>query len=248
MTAPLDQRRADRLPLALLAYALALALFLLVPPQLKETVGPPTWFTRQEAADLFTPVVVLPLAWLVLDLAGGLGRRGIVAFLLIAIVWVEGHGIHLAANAIGDVFDRSVRDVFYARPEGDLDRWLDEVLSHWVWHLAYVALALLILWRGRTAAPDHRRVAWGTAALAGFVYGVVFFIVTVQGGTAELLGIPATAATLGWCALEQWRGPRDRVVVTFFVAASFATLIGYAGWAILNHGTLPGFYEVGLVR
>jgi hypothetical protein len=183
MTDTAAERRAQHLPLALLAYAIALAVFLLVPPLLGGTVGPPTGFTRQEAADLFTPLVVLLLAWLVLDLAGGPGRRGMLAFIVIAIVWVEGHGIHLATNAIGDVFDRSVRDSFYARPEGDLDRWFDEILSHWIWHVAYVALALLILWRGRTAAPDCRRAAWGTAALAGFVYGVVFFIVTVQGGT-----------------------------------------------------------------
>ena len=239
-------RRADRIPLGLLSYAVALALFLLVPPLLKSTVGPPQGFTLQEAADLFTPVVVLPLAWAVLELAGGLSRRGTVVFLLLAIVWVEGHGIHLAANAIGDVFERSVRDAFYATPVGDLDNWLDAVLSHWLWHVAYVGIAVMILWRGRTAPPSRSRSAWAAAAFAAFVYGVVFFIVTVQGETYQL-GIPASVAFLAWSGVEAWRGPRDRAIVTFFLVASFASLLLYAGWAVINHGTLPGFYEVGLL-
>ena len=98
MVGPTPSRHADRLPAALLAYAIALAAFLLVPPYLKASVGPPQAFTLQEAVDLLTPVVVIPLAWLVFDLAGGFGRRGIVAFLVIAAVWVEGHGIHLVGE------------------------------------------------------------------------------------------------------------------------------------------------------
>jgi hypothetical protein len=240
-------RRAERLPAALLAYAVVLALFLLVPPGLKSKVGPPEWFTLQEAVDLFTPLVALSLAWLVLELAGGLGRRGILVFIVLAVVWVEGQGIHLAANAIGDAFEKgAVRDAFYATPPGDLDLWLDEVLSHWLWHGAYVGLVLMMLWRGRAATPNHARAAWATAALAGFVYGVTFFIITVEGSTTEL-GIPASILFLAWCVIEAWRGPRDRAIVTFFLAASYVTLIAYAGWALINHGTLPGFYDVGLV-
>ena len=87
--------RIDRLPAALLAYAIALAVLLLVPPYLKAAVGPPEEFTLQEATDLLTPLVIIPLAWLVLDLTGGLGRRGLVAFLVVAALWVEGQGIHL---------------------------------------------------------------------------------------------------------------------------------------------------------
>jgi hypothetical protein len=50
MVGSLLSRRSDRLPAALLAYAIALAAFLLVPPYLRATVGPPQAFTLQEAA------------------------------------------------------------------------------------------------------------------------------------------------------------------------------------------------------
>src|SRR5258706_2714072 len=122
-----DPDRSKRLPGALLAYALALAVFLLIPPTLKPTVGPPVWFTLQEAADLFTPVVVIPLAWYVMACCGGVRSRVLIAFLVIAAVWVEGQGIHLAANSIGDAFARGVaRDAFYATEAGDLHHWLGE--------------------------------------------------------------------------------------------------------------------------
>ena len=140
-------QRADQLPRALLAYAVALAAFLLVPPYLKAFVGPPQAFTLQEAADLFTPLVVIPLAWLVFDLAGGFGRRGLVAFLVIAALWVEGQGIHLAANAIGDAFPPGGAETFYQTVPGDLDLWLDETLSHWMWHVGV----------GRALRPRARR-------------------------------------------------------------------------------------------
>jgi hypothetical protein len=128
----------------LLAAAL-LAAFLLVPPYLKASVGPPRAFTLQEAADLLTPLVIVPLAWIVFDLAGGLGRRGMVAFLVVAALWVEGQGIHLAANAIGDAFPHAATEAFYQTAPGELDLWLDETLSHWMWHVAWVAFAILML-------------------------------------------------------------------------------------------------------
>ena len=55
--------------------------------------------------DLLTPLVIMPLAWWILDGTGGLHGRALVAFLVIAALWVEAQGIHLAANAIGDAFN-----------------------------------------------------------------------------------------------------------------------------------------------
>src|SRR2546422_8693920 len=100
ITAHLDSADQNRIPVALLACCVALALFLLIPPYLKASVGPPSGFTLQELGDLFTPLVVVPLAWRVFDLTGGPRRFGMGVFLAVAIVWIEGQAIHLAANAI----------------------------------------------------------------------------------------------------------------------------------------------------
>jgi hypothetical protein len=242
---PASSRPTDPLPAALLAYAIALAAFLLVPPYLKASVGPPQAFTLQEAADLLTPLVVIPLAWLVFDLAGGLGRRGLVAFLVVAALWVEGQGIHLAANAIGDAFPHDAAEAFYRTVPGDLDLWLDEVLSHWMWHAAWVALSILVLaaaTRG-SVAPPHRTSV--TAVAAGLVHGATFFLVTVEGATT-LLGIPASILILAWCLAAGRRGLLRQPVVTFFLVSTVVTLLGYVVWGALNDWTLPEFSKVGL--
>ena len=245
MTGLTPSSPTGRLPAALLAYAAVLAAFLLVPPFLKASVGPPQAFTLQEAADLLTPLVVIPLAWLVFDLAGGLGRRGLVAFLVIAALWVEGQGIHLAANAIGDAFPSGGAETFYQTVPGDLDFWLDEVLSHWMWHVAWVAIAVLVLAAAtRASAPPARRAS-PTAAVAGLVHGATFFLVSVEGVTT-LLGIPASILILAWSLLEARRGRARQPVVTFFLVATVVTLLGYLGWAALNNWTLPEFSKVGL--
>ena len=238
-------RRGDRLPAALFAYAVALAALLLVPPYLKASVGPPPAFTLQEAADLLTPLVVIPLVWLVFDLAGGFGRRGLIGFLVIAALWVEGQGIHLAANAIGDAFSHDAADAFYQTVPGDLDLWLDETLSHWMWHVAWVAMSIVVLaaaTRGPVVPPARTSV---TAAVAGIIHGVTFFVVSVEGVTT-LLGIPASILILAWSVLAGRRGLTRQPVVTFFIATMVVTILGYVGWGALNNWTLPEFSKVGL--
>ena len=228
-----DADRSKRLPGALLAYAVALAVFLLVPPNLHPSVGPPRWFTLQEAADLLTPVVVTPLAWLVLDCSGVRRGRAVVTFLVIAAVWVEAQGIHLAANAIGDAFAKGeARDAFYATDAGDLDHWLDEVLSHWLWHVAWAALALLMLavatgQRGWPTGPGG-----ATSAIAGILHGATFFFVTTEGATTAL-GIPVSILLLAWSGGET-RGGSTHPVVRFTLVSSAATLLAYLAWAALN--------------
>ena len=238
-------RHAVRLPAALLAYSIALAAFLIVPPYLKASVGPAQAFTLQEAADLLTPLVVIPLAWLVFDLSGGLGRRGLVAFLVLGALWVEGQGIHLAANAIGDAFSHAAAEAFYQTVPGELDLWLDETLSHWMWHGAWVGLSVLMLaaaTHGASGTPRHASV---TAVVAGLIYGATFFLVTVEGATT-LLGIPASILILAWCVLDGRRGRLRNPVVTFFLVSAIVTLIGYVAWGALNAWTLPEFSKVGL--
>ena len=245
MVGPVPSRRADRLPAALFAYSVALAVLLLVPPYLKASVGPPQAFTLQEAADLVTSLVVIPLAWLAFDLAGGLGRRGLVAFLVVAALWVEGQGIHLAANAIGDAFPHDATEAFYRTVPGDLDLWIDETLSHWMWHAAWMGLSILMLaaaTRGSVVPPDRTSV---TAAAAGLICGVTFFLVSVEGVTT-LLGIPASILILAWCALAGRRGLTRQPVVTFFLVSTVVTLLGYVVWGALNDCALPEFSKVGL--
>ena len=93
--------------------------------------------------DLATPYAVVGLAGAVLVLVGPPGRA--LTFALGAIVYTQGHGIHLAANSIGNV------------DPGDTVHLWDEVVGHDVW---YGGLAILVaglaLGAGRLPPPATR--------------------------------------------------------------------------------------------
>lgn len=209
----------------------------MIPPTLKASVGPPKDFTLQEAMDLVTPLVVIPLGWWVLDGIGGLRGRSFVAFLVIAALWVEAHGIHLAANAIGDGFAAGPeRDAFYATDVGALDHFLDEDLSHWLWHLAWVMLGVLMLVLA-SARPSWPIAGGGAqASLAGALHGFTFALVTAEGGTAGL-GIPGSIAMLAWGGVALRRGSRHPVFL-FFVVSAALTLVLDVIWAAVHGGRL----------
>lgn len=243
-----DARHPERLPRALLAYAIALAVFLLIPPTIHASVGPPAAFTGQELFDLFTPVAVLPLAWLVLGAAGIADPKTTLAFVAIGGLWAGAQGIHLAANAIGDAFAAGpTRDAFYATDAGALDHFLDEDLGHWAWHAAWALLSLLFLVRGR------RFAAWpasGTGAIlagratlagaatvgAGILHGATFAVVSTEGGTAAL-GIPLSVVLLVGSA-RSITSRTSHPLIRFLAASSITTLLLYAVWAAINGGRL----------
>lgn len=239
-------RQPDRLALTLLAFAGALALFLLGPPLLRGDVGIAPHFTWQEAADLLTPIVVMPLAALVLELAGPPSSRVRLAFVAIAAAWVLGQGIHLGTNAIGDVFpNHAAAAPFYATAPGALDFWLDEVLSHWIWHVAWAGLLIVFVvggWRTPRDAPWQGRRAGVLAALAGLIHGFTWAVVTVEGETAAM-GIPTLGFLLLVAPLGRRSGALDRTLTTFLLASSVVAIALYGLWAAMNGGSLPGIWE-----
>jgi hypothetical protein len=232
--------RPDLVAVALLGFALAATVFLLVPPLLLGQVGDVPGFTAQEAVDLFTPLATMPLLLLAFELTGRLGTRARVLLVVLISAWVAGQAIHLATNAIGDLYDAGPdRQAFYATQVGMLDHWFDEILSHWLWHTAWVGLLVMLLWVGISGPATGlrpRRAPVAVGAVAGMIGGFTWFVVTDEGGTWPL-AIPAAAALVlvGWLARR--RDP-DRVITTFLVAGSLVTLALYVIWIAL-HGWQP---------
>jgi hypothetical protein len=225
---------------ALLAYAIAQAAFLLIPPFLLAETGVVPGFTWQETLDLATPVVVVGLLALAFRRGGGTGW---IPLVLLACVWVAGQGIHLAANGIRDAFSSDQLQAFDQTAGGQLAHWLDEVLSHWVWHGAWVALVLLLAFStlpsGR-ARGGIRREGAVVPLLAGGIHGFTWFVVTVEGLTATL-GIPAAILFTGLGFMPRRAGGSARVTALFLLATGVIALIAYAGWAAINCGQLPEF-------
>ncbi len=192
--------------------------------------------------DIFTPLVLIPLYWLLynLDQNKKLSIRGGVLFLIFVALWVEGQGMHLSANSIGHLLaDTTESDVYV------LTHFYDEVLSHYLWHLGVVGLAALLLIRQWRNPFAENRSSFTLVILAGIIYGFTFFLIIIEGGTAPL-GIPfaivVTLAALIWGRKNLSRQP---LLAFFLVSFGVATLL-FAGWAIY-WGGLPQFSEVGII-
>lgn len=227
--------RPDHVALALLGFAVALTVFLLFPPFLGGQVGPTAGFTGQEAADLLTPIVAMALLALAIERTGAATTGSRIVFVAFVALWVAGQGIHLAANALGDMFEQgAARDAFYATPVGTLDHWLDEFLSHWLWHVGWVGLlgVLLVVGARATGAPPASAGTMTLATVAGALHGFTWFVVTDEGETWAL-AIPATAVLLLAAFLVRGRDGAARVVTRFLIVGGIVTLVLYAAWIVI---------------
>lgn len=172
--------------------------------------------------DLGTPyAVLLPVAGTLMALAADRVSWG--CYLLGAVTYVEGHGLHLAANSIGNV-----------DPSPTAHLW-DEQVGHHFWIAGVVLVTAALLRAAQDLPMTSGVVAWPLAALVG----VTFFSNSIEGG-APVLGLAGAAflAALGW---------RSRAGAGRLAAAAYGSalvlLVAYGAW----QGGFPQFTELGWV-
>ncbi len=146
--------------------------------------------------DLLTPWAVVGTALAALA-AAGTDRRGWWLALTGAAVYVQGHGVHLAANSIGNV-------------RGDVapvHLW-DEVVGHWLWYGGAALLALALL-RAVPLRPSPAGVAlalatgltWTTNALEGTTAVGSLLVAAALAGAAHRRANPLVVLAFGTSAL-----------------------------------------------
>jgi hypothetical protein len=200
---------------ALLAFSAVFLVFHHLPSFAGETAG--DW------VDLVTPFAVVAAS------VPLLGRRApayaLAVALLGAVLYVDGHGIHLAANSIGHEE--------LAGDAEDVTHFWDETWGHLEWHLGW-----FLLIGGFCLAERARlvRVARPFAVLGALALGWTLFTSTVEGGT-WWLELAATAVFVPWAFVAR------RPLLSAFAAAFglAAVLIGI--WALWHTG-VPQFSEV----
>ena len=211
--------RAD---VALLAFAAAFFVFHHGPSRAGDEAG--DW------VDLLTPFVIVGTAALALT-SIGVARAAVVLALVGGVLYVDGHGIHLAANSIGH--ERLSGDA------KDVTHFWDETFGHIEWHLGLMVLvAALALAEARSGGSRGIRarsvaVAGATVVLLAFT----LFTSTVEGGT-WWLELAATAVFAVWTL----RAPKPLLATCAAGFGIAALMIGI--WAIW-HGGVPQFSEVG---
>lgn len=191
---------------------------------------------------LLAPYFTIPAYWFLfrLDDEQPLSHRDSLAFILILIPWLAGFGINWTANAIGHLLKDQSGSVAYR-----LTYLLDEVLGHYLWNGAVIALSALITLR-QLNHPTSPTRSLRLETLAAVCYGFTFFCSLIEGNTA-CLSLPSACGIVGYSVFrlrgQLWaRFP----AVYFFFLAHLIALALTAGWA-LWWGGLPEFSQVGIL-
>jgi hypothetical protein len=230
---------------AALAFGTVFAVFIIAPPFIKAPFAPFPLLGWADIVDLFTPFAILPLAWGLAVLAAP-GRPSLALILGLGaatVLWAQGQGMHLGANAIGHLVDES-----HGADLARLVELLDEELSHLIWHAGVIGLAALTLGRELRApiGPIAPLGSWLASVAGGVLFGATFFMMFVEGRTA-IIGVPAAAA-LGLIPFLIRRRQLERLPVASFTVTGCLLALGLAiAWFVINGGTLPEFSELGII-
>jgi hypothetical protein len=175
--------------------------------------------------DMFTPLAVVGAA-AALVLADRPPPLALVVAFVAALAYVDGHGIHLAANAINGADPTG--------EAGDRAEFWDERFGHTEWHLGWfgLLLAACLAERAGRAQPLDRTLS----AVAVGALGFTLFTSTVEGQTWPLM-LAAAALFAGWAAVAR-RPLLTRCAAAFALAAALVAV-----WALWQGG-VPEFTEV----
>jgi hypothetical protein len=173
--------------------------------------------------DVLVPYLVLGAAALVLR-AVGVDRATWLLYWIGAILYTQGHGIHLAANSIGNDGPITPR----------VHLW-DEVVGHYLWYAGWLVVVASLA-RALMSRERARGYLWYAVAA---LYGLTWMTNTVEGGTA-ILGLAGAAVFAVWGFMN-----RDRAGIHLFVAYGVALvlLVAFGIW----QGGFPQFSELGWI-
>jgi len=176
---------------------------------------------NQDAVDLLTPLILIPAYWLLFQVhpGGKSGPRETLAFMVLAALWVEGQGIHLAANSIGHL-----TEAFTGSDAAALTYFYDEVLSHWMWHAGIIGLSLLLIFRQWRNPFAGMRSTLRAEIGAGLLHGLSFGLMTLEGATVAL-GLPSAAAVVIFVLARGRTQLREQPVLAFFFVAYLTAAI-----------------------
>ena len=176
----------------------------------------------EDFVDLLTPYVLLAPVLVVLARAG-VARRAWVLALTGALVFVQGHGVHLSANSIS-----------YASGEQAPAYLWDEQVGHHLWFAGLTLLLVVVVQAVRDLPIRVGPVAAGLAALVGLTWAAN----VIEGGAVPFGASLATGLTAyGW---QLRRTGTGRLLVLAF-GLSLLLTAAYGSW----QGGFPQPSELG---
>jgi hypothetical protein len=202
----------------------------------------------QDVFSVLPPLIFIPIYWLLFKHASPkTSLRQEIAFMILAAIWVEGQGMHQAANAIGNLIESLARNQVINITATDiyhLTYFLDEHVSHYMMHTGMLGLAALLIYR-EWHAPAEAATIWWAAISAGLVFGFFHFSTFIEGQTVAL-GLPfcltVVLLTAGWGRNKLAQRP----LLAFFFITCLTALLLLTVWGLWQGG-FPQFSDVGLI-
>ena len=231
-----------RLSGQILLFSILFAVFIMGPAVLGSPFGPYPLMKMGDFVDLFTPLVLIPLYWVLFRLSPEEppGSRETLLFLVLAAFWVIGQGMHLAANSIGHLLEHLKGTDIHT-----LTTFYDEVLSHYLWHFGMVGLSALLLYRQWRHPFAGEPAGQGLVTAAGVIHGFTYFTMIVEARTVPM-GVPFAVVVAILTLIWGRKKLRQRPLLAFFTVAFVVATVFFAGWAIY-WGGLPEFSAVGII-
>ncbi len=199
----------------LAAFSITYAFFLTAPAIFHQEFPLRTDMEWGDALDIPTPFVVFGFVWLLVRRTVGVFDT-LVAFplLLIALIWTQGQGMHLASNSISHQVGEGASGTL----PGLID-FYDEQLSHYIWYLGVTVLPgylLIVMWRDREVASRKSPFAVLPAAL---LFGIVLGISSIEAAVVPM-ALPLFIVTAVLAAYLYRSAPRLRGVELFAFAGA----------------------------
>ena len=226
----------------ILIFAILFAAFVLGPPLLNQPFAAYPLMTTADVLDLFTPLVLIPMYWLLfrIDEDKPARQNEVIVFLILAALWVEGQGMHLAGNSIGHL-----TEALPGTTVAGLTHFYDEVLSHYMWHGAMLGLAALLIFRQWNHPFGTPAPSIGTEIGAGILHGINYALMVLEGATTAI-GVPFAVLAVAFILVWGRKGLRRQPLLTFFLVALGVALLLFLGWG-LYWGGLVEPSAVGLI-
>lgn len=215
----------------ILAFALAFAFFIIAPPFLGVPFGAYPAMHWADVLDVLTPLVLIPLYWLLFTDSGRIrrGLRLVVPFLVLAALWTEGQGMHLSANSISNLFGTGTTEVH------GLIHFYDEVLSHYLWHAGIIGLSIVLAFAPVDIGSRLIPMKWAMVIPSAFLYGFTYFAAVDEGGTVPM-GLSAAILIVIALLLSRGRLLRSHNLIGFFLLGYIIAILLFAIWFVYTGG------------
>ena len=238
----LSRSESESLNYSILVFSILFALLVIVPAFLDGKFILYPLIKNGDVLDLVTPFVLIPLYWelFVVSPKYKPNRQETLIFILLAIFWVQGQGMHLAANSIGHL----TKDLAETDKIGVLTHFYDERLSHYWWDCGLIGLSALLIYRHWEYLKRDRNFKLTLPVGAGIIHGFTYFVGITESATTSI-GVPFAVIVVFVLFWKRQNTKRQPMLVFYFATYLVACLF-FLGWGIY-HGGLPEFSEVGII-